>query len=200
VAADPVRRPEPSSRPCAPVNSNVIPLRSFVDVAHIRTDEATAHRPGLLPFYYCHRLHHFSIRRRRISPDRREAVAGDRFRGPSRRLRALGRWNRRAMGQARVQGQVRQRDQRRHRPSPDGRGHPRPPPHCRGEAQCRNLGDRDRSPRHSRRRAVADPGEPPHPHPQDPRVASRRRHLSAPTIITRTTATRRFWCRTRPSW
>ncbi len=44
----------------------------------------------------------------------------------------------------------------------------------------RDPGDRDRSPRHSRRRADADPGKPPHDHSQDSRVASRRRHLSSP--------------------
>ncbi len=67
-----------------------------------------------------------------------------------------------------------------HRPPPDGRGHPGPPSNRRGEALRRDPGDRDRSPRHSRRRADADPGKPPHDHSQDSRVASRRRHLSSP--------------------
>ena len=66
------------------------------------------------------------------------------------------------------------------RPPPDGRGHPGPPSNRRGEVLRRDPGDRDRSPRHSRRRADADPGKPPHDHSQDSRVASRRRHLSSP--------------------
>ena len=43
------------------------------------------------------------------------------------------------------------------------------------EALRRDPGDHDRGPRHPRRRADADPGEPPHHHQEDPRVEGRRR-------------------------
>ena len=76
-----------------------------------------------------------------------------------------------------------------------------PAPPGRGRASRQDPGHPHAGPRHPRRRAGADAGEPPHHHPPDPR---RGRPTSswpiAPTTTTPTTATPASSSRTPPSW